>query len=159
MSKQKVSSIAIIAVLMLCFLFIPLLTMCSSNQAFSILTPEEDASTLYSNAVSQLSETQNIQLLVDTYEIIETKENIFRTSKQQNLTYLNCNSSNWQLSATETVKVGNHAFQTSTMYAEDTLYYSIDGSNFAGTCDESALSSQYPPAVVVDPNAYEEING
>lgn len=122
-------------------------------------TSAEDPIARYSAATEKLSKHHDMQLIVSTQEITKTKENVFQTSEQQNITYLNRDSNDLQISATETIDMGPHTLQTSVIYSNGTLYHTLNDAKFTGNCNPEALSVQYPPPVILDPDSYQNITG
>lgn len=122
-------------------------------------TSAEDAVACYSAATENLSKNHNVQLMVSISEIIKSKENVFQTAVQQNITYQNWDSDDLQIYVSEAIDMRYHSLQTSTVYSNGTLYYSLNGTKFTGNYSMATLSAQYPPPIVLDPNAYQNING
>ena len=127
----------------------------NSNQSTSVNNP----SALYETAAEALFDIHNVQMLVHTQEIIKTKENTIQTASTQTVTHINQDSDDWQLYATEITNIGQHYWETSTILYGQTLYYTLNGVKFTGSCDIEALSRQYPPTIVLDPNLYKNITG
>lgn len=122
-------------------------------------TSAEDAVACYSSAAEVISKNHNIRLMASTNEIIKTKENVFQTTIQQDITYQNWDSGDLQMSVSELIDMRHHTLQASAVYSNGTVYYSLNDNKFTGNYNTATLSAQYPPPIILDPNAYQNING
>jgi len=158
MLRFKIRTIAVCFIILISAILI--LAALSSNFGSNIdFTLSEDPAVCYSASTEKLSEQYNMQLIVDTYELLETNENQFKTARQQNVTCLNRNADDLQLYATESISTGTLDLQTCVVYCDKTLYYTLNDSKFAGNYESAAVSAQYPPPVILDPNNYQAIDG
>lgn len=153
--KRKLLIIGIAILLLL----ITAIVIIANYEPKPIPLAQEQAKSIYTNALAVIQNAKNKVLNVSTREEINLNGSVFTESTERTETYNDINSANLLIRVDEQMTVGTHSVNNCEIYSDGAVYLTIADSNFVADCAPEALSDRLTPSALFDTGLYNEISG
>ncbi len=121
--------------------------------------PIENAAQIYTDAIAKVQSSENL-----AYTVTQTKEQVignetFHLESQQQITFTQLHTADFQGSVNETLKAGAHAVSLCETFANGMGYFTVENTRFTSALSKAAYLARHIPAVAATPSLYGNITG
>lgn len=156
--KHRIS-VMLVAVVSVATLFLIGHTVLTMQRQSSIASPPVgNAKTVYAEAVSKIDLSEDLILTIQLTEEMIVDGSIFLETAYRTVHYDMQASGAPYIQRQETRHSGTHIIELSEIFANNTVYLTVNDTPFSGLCDAEQYESSQIPAIILSPNLYRKIS-
>lgn len=156
--NRKAVLIVIIAVALLACTCIGIMHLPKSNNDSNMDTPDYDAVSVYTNAVSTVKALTNYSVTSGYAQSAMIDHEVFSFESIQNQMIYGQGTDKMNALGTETITVGDHTVEFESSYVNGNAYLSADDKQFHSPMSPDDFLTCKTPAVLLDPALYKNIH-
>ena len=115
---------------------------------------QSDAESLYRTAVENISLMKSLTLSVESTKDIAVDNVEFSETCFQTITYEGYGTDQLRASVCEERNIGTYSIQTTTVFDNDTAYFTVGDGHFQSNMSAEAFSARYVPPILLDSSLY-----
>lgn len=115
--------------------------------------------TVYQDALASISEADDMTLSISRTQETTVGGTSYLRITEQTVSYNGINTADPRIMLDEQISIDTHSIQSSEIYAENNVYFSVNGNLFKTTFDKDEYLKRLTPAIVLDPSLYDDITG